>query len=343
MSRVVLVTGVSRDIGARFARALAATATCEVIGLDLTPPRHDLDGVDFVRADIRGPLLHKLLLHRQVDTVVHLSIADPTEAMSGHRAQVKESNVLGTMQLMASCQLAPSIDKLILMGSSAVYGSGPLDPARFAEDSQVHTGNRTSFGRDAAEVEEYVRGFARRRREVCVTLLRMAPAMGAGVDTALTRALALPVVPKALGFDARLQFLHPVDAVNALIAVTERDLPGTFNVAADDVVPLSQALRILGRPAVDLAPAIAPLVLGAARTVGLAKVPTDQFRTLTHGRVIDTDRFTGATGLHPHYTSRRAIEEFAAFARPGILSAHRIDAVLDSAARMLAPDREGAR
>lgn len=343
MSRVVLVTGVSRDVGARFARALAATATCEVIGLDLTPPRHDLDGVDFVRADVRGPLLHKLLLHRQVDTVVHLAVADPTELASRHRSQVKESNVLGTMQLMASCQLAPSITKLVLMGSSSVYGSGPLDPARFTEDSQVHTGNRTSFGRDAAEVEEYVRGFARRRREVCVTILRMAPAMGAGVDTALTRALALPVVPKALGFDARLQFLHPVDAVNALIAVTERELPGTFNVAAEDVVPLTQALRIMGRPPLGLTPATASLVLGAARTLGLAKIPSDQFRTLIHGRVIDTGRFTEATGLRPHYTSRRAIEEFAAFARPGLLSSDRIDAVLDSAARMLAPDREGTR
>lgn len=328
-------------MGARFARAIAATGTCEVIGLDLTPPRHDLDGVDFVRADVRGPLLHKLLLHRQVDTVVHLAVADPSELGARQRNQLKESNVLGTMQLMASCQLAPSIRKLVLMGSAAVYGSGPLDPARFTEDTPVRPGTRSSFGQDAAEVEGYVHGYARRRRDVCVTILRMAHAMGAGVDSALTRVLNLPVVPKTLGFDARLQFLHPVDAVNALIAVTERDLPGTFNVAAEDVVTLTQTLRIMGRPALPLHPLTAPLLLGAARTTGIAKVSTDQFRAFAHGRVIDTTHFTETTGVQPHYTSRRAIEEFAAFARPGILSAHRIDAVLDSAARMLAPNHRG--
>ena len=81
-----------------------------------------------------------------------------------------------------------------------------------------------------------------------VTTLRLANLMGAGVDSQVTRYLSMPVVPRVMGFDARLQFLHPTDAIEALLLVTRDDVPGTFNVAAADVVTLTQALRILGRP-----------------------------------------------------------------------------------------------
>ena len=43
MGRVVLVTGVSRDFGGRFARRIAADPAVErVIGVDVVPPRDDL-------------------------------------------------------------------------------------------------------------------------------------------------------------------------------------------------------------------------------------------------------------------------------------------------------------
>jgi UDP-glucose 4-epimerase len=62
--RVVLVTGVSRDLGARFARSLAAEGHVEVVGIDVIPPRHDLGAADFVRADIRNPVISKVIATR---------------------------------------------------------------------------------------------------------------------------------------------------------------------------------------------------------------------------------------------------------------------------------------
>ena len=82
MGKVVLVTGVSRDLGRRFARRLAAEPGVDrVIGVDAVPPRDDLGDVSFVRADIRNPVIAKVIAKEDVDTVVHMSvIATPGSA-----------------------------------------------------------------------------------------------------------------------------------------------------------------------------------------------------------------------------------------------------------------------
>jgi UDP-glucose 4-epimerase len=329
MTRVVLVTGVSRQLGARFARTLARESGLEVIGVDVTPTAHDLGRVSFVRADIRNPVIAKIVASRHVDTVVHMAVvANP--ATAGGRSSMKEINVLGTMQLLAACQRSETFARLVVQSSVSVYGSSPRDPAKFTEDMSPRVTPRTGFGKDSLEIETYVRGLGRRRPDVDVTTLRLATLMGADVDSQITRYLSLPVVPRVLGFDARLQFLHPSDAVAALLRVTVDAVPGVFNVAADDVVTLSQAIRAMGRPTVPVPRRLAPWVAGTLRQARLAGFSTDQVDALTYGRGMDTSRFTTSTGFRPAYSSRAALDEFAGASQLGPLSAERIEPLLDA-------------
>jgi UDP-glucose 4-epimerase len=332
--RVVLVTGVSRDLGARFARTLATDEDVEVVGLDVVPPRHPLGSADFVRADIRNPVIAKVMTTRGVDTVVHLAMV-ATPGSAGGRSSMKEINVIGTMQLLAACQRAESFRKLVVQSSISVYGASPRDPAKFTEDMSPRAQPRTGFGKDSLEIESYVRGLARRRPDVVVTTLRLASLMGAGVDSHVTRYLSLPVVPRVMGFDARLQFLHPTDAVGALLHVTRREVPGTFNVAAPDVVTLSQAMRKMGRPTVGVPRAAAPLVAVLARQARLVDFSADQIDALTYGRGMDTSRFTAQTGFVPRFTSRAALQEFVTVSEVGLLSPNRVDGAVEAVSRVL--------
>jgi UDP-glucose 4-epimerase len=332
--RVVLVTGVSRDLGARFARSLATDAAVEVVGLDVIPPRHDLGSADFVRADIRSPVIAKVIATRHVDTVVHLAMV-ATPGSAGGRSSMKEINVIGTMQLLAACQRAESFRKLVVQSSISVYGASPRDPAKFTEDMSPRAQPRTGFGKDSLEIESYVRGLARRRPDVVVTILRLANLMGAGVDSHVTRYLSLPVVPRVAGFDARLQFLHPSDAVDALLLVTRRDVPGTFNVAAPDVITLSQALRKMGRPAVGVPRAAAPLAAMLMRQARLVDFSADQIDALTYGRGMDTSRFRSRTGFVPKFTSLAALQEFVGVSERGLLSPERVDSALEVVSKTL--------
>ena len=134
--KVVLVTGVSRDLGRRFARRLAAEPGVDrVIGVDAVPPRDDIGDVTFVRADIRNPVIAKVIAKEDVDTVVHMSVI-ATPGSAGGRGTMKELNVIGTMQLLAACQKSASVRHLVVKSTSTVYGASSRDPAMFTEDME---------------------------------------------------------------------------------------------------------------------------------------------------------------------------------------------------------------
>ena len=227
---VVLVTGVSRFLGGHLAARLAAHPDIDrVLGVDTVPPPRDLlrrmGRAEFVRADIRNPLIAKVISQAAVDTVVHASLsANP--GSSGGRTVMKEMNVIGTMQLLAACQKAETVRRLVLKSTTAVYGSSSRDPAIFNESMTPKDLPRGGYAKDAVEIEGYLRGFARRRPDVAVTVLRFANFIGPRIDTVFTRYFALPVVPTVLGYDARVQLLHEEDGLAVLERATRENLPG---------------------------------------------------------------------------------------------------------------------
>jgi UDP-glucose 4-epimerase len=310
MADVVLVTGVSRYLGGRFAQLLTSTpGVSRVIGVDVVPPPHDIGSAEFVRADIRNPVIAKVIARAEVDTVVHMNvIATPTSA--GGRVSMKEINVIGTMQLLAACQKAPSVRRLVVKSTAAVYGSSPRDPAMFSEDMGPKAMPRAGWGKDSVEVEGYVRGFSRRRPDVDVAVLRLANFVGPGVQTAITDYLSLPVVPTVLGFDPRFQLVHEEDGLEALRLATVGDVTGFVNVAADGFVTLHQAARLAGRPTLPVPGPLVPAVGRAMRTTGLADFSGDQVRFLSFGRGLDTTRMRSELGLEPRWTTREALEDF---------------------------------
>jgi UDP-glucose 4-epimerase len=324
MGRVVLVTGVCRDIGGRFARRIAEDPGVDrVVGVDVVPPRQDLGDVRFVRADIRNPVIAKVLAAERVDTVVHLSVI-ATPGGAGGRTSMKEINVIGTMQLLAACQHAPGVERLVVKSSTQVYGSSPKDPAMFSEDMTARRLPRSGFAKDSVEVEGYVRGFRRRRPDVGVVVLRCANLIGPQIETTLTRYFELPVIPTVLGFDPRLQFCHEEDALAALHHATMGAADGTFNVAGDGVLMLSQAIRRLGRPGLALpAMAFGPLgsLVSAARH---AELSAAEAAFLTYGRGLDTSAMREVLGFEPVYTSSEAFDEFAGRLPLGVLNADRL-------------------
>jgi UDP-glucose 4-epimerase len=313
VGRIVLVTGVSNDLGGRFARRIASDPQVNrVIGVDVVPPRRDLGAVRFVRADIRNPVIAKVIAGEDVDTVVHTSVVGSASGVGG-RMSMKEHNVIGTMQLLAACQRAPGLERLVVKSSSEVYGASSRDPAMFTEEMSARRPPRGGYGKDVVEVEGYVRGFSRRRPDVTVTMLRSAGTLSSYTSTPLAAYLRLSPVPKVLGYDARVQLLHYDDLVGVLHHAVLAGVHGSFNVAGDGILTMSQVIRKLGRISAPM-PQVALSSLGSLMRqtrLGLPDFSPEHLPMLTYGRGMDTTRMRTVLGFEPKYTTEQALAEFA--------------------------------
>jgi len=70
--------------------------------------------------------------------------------------------------------------------------------------------------------------------------------VGPNVRNAPSRYFRLRVIPTMMGFDPMVQLIHEDDVLAALFHAVANDVPGVFNVAAEDVLPLNRIRGLAG-------------------------------------------------------------------------------------------------
>jgi UDP-glucose 4-epimerase len=308
--RRVLITGVGSPVGTALARRLERDPRFEyVAGLDTRRPRWDLERTEVIEADIRNPVIGKLIPQAEVDTIVHNQIVRrPGPGMSPRAAH--DVNVIGSLQLLAACEKSDTLRTIVVRGSAGVYGSEPHAPQFFHEGMTRLFPLRTRFQRDVAEIENYFETYSRRHPGVTCTMLRYQPAIGPSLDTQISRYLALPVVPTYLGFDPRLQLVHEDDALDALVAAVERPVRGAVNVAGEGTIGLTRMVRLAGRPTLPIPPTLFGAASETGRRLGLVDFSEDFRRLLRHGRGLDVGRLIRDVGFRPRYSTPEAVADF---------------------------------
>ncbi len=141
------------------------------------------------------------------------------------------------------------------------------------------------------------------------------------------------------GYDPRLQFVHEDDVIEVLRIGSHEPVrgtlnSGTFNIAGDGVLLLSQCSRRLGRPTVPL---LLPAVTWAGslvRTLGMSDFSPEQIRLLTHGRVVATDQMRETLGFKPKFTTAETFAEFARSRGPGLLPPEALAGAVDRIAAL---------
>jgi nucleoside-diphosphate-sugar epimerase len=140
----VVVTGTSGFIAGHLAAALIARGY-EVLGLDLTDPRDPVDGVRYVRCDLReGDAVATQLKALAPQAVLHLAARtdlNETRNLNGYAA-----NIAGVEHLVAAIRATPSVARAICTSSQLVCkigyrASGDEDyrPSTLYGESKVRT------------------------------------------------------------------------------------------------------------------------------------------------------------------------------------------------------------
>jgi UDP-glucose 4-epimerase len=198
------------------------------------------------------------------------------------------------------------------------------------------------FARDSVDIEGYVRSFSRRRPDVDVAVLRFTNFIGPRIDSVMTGFFRMPLVPTALGYDARVQLLHEDDALAVLVRATTGGFTGTVNVGGQGTLLLSQAIRRLGRVQVPLPTPTLGSIGRISRRLGFVDYSPEQMRFLNFGRVVDTTVLRTEFGYTPRHTTESALADYARTVSPvlppsliGSLT-ERARAVVDTAADAVA-------
>ena len=309
--RRVLITGVGSYLGTELARRLERDPEIEhVAGLDTRPPQAKLERLEFLEADIRNPVITKLLPQTEADTVVHNQIVRrPGPGMSPQA--MHDINVIGSLQLLAACERSPTVRTIVIRGSAGIYGSEPQAPQFFTEEMARLYPLRTRFQRDVGEIENYFETYSRRHPQVTCMMLRYQPAIGPATDSQVTRYLSLPVVPTYLGFDPRLQFVHQSDGIEALVAAIKNPLRGAVNVAAPGTIGLTRMIRLAGKVSLPIASPAFPTAANLGRRLGVFESLSPDFRRLLrYGRAVDTRRLVEEVGFRPRFDAAAAVEDY---------------------------------
>ena len=308
---VILVTGVASYWGGRVAKRLLDEPDLHVIGLDVEQPDDvPIEGLDYIQADVRNPLLPDLLNAEGVDAVCHLAFVGGLQRSEARFA----ANVMGTIKLIGACAES-NVRRAVIRSSTMVYGAHPDNSAFLTEDGPLNGGRRYGYNRYRLEIEAFINGFRRQAPDLELTVLRFANIVGPTADAPFNRYLRAPLAPTLLGFDPMLQVIHEDDVVEALTHATLGEVAGIYNVAADPPMPLLRILALAGRPPLPIAH---PLAYQAVRWFGGSKlrrampIEPDYLR---YRWVADTGRMREVLGFVPQYAGDEALESLGAHLR----------------------------
>lgn len=309
----IVITGISGHWATELARRLERDPSIELIaGVDTQPPAADLERTEFIEADIRSPVLSRLLPSTEADTIVHCGFLWYPAPGKPDRA-LHDINVIGALQLLTACERTETLQTLVVRGSAAIYGCEGAAPLFFSEDMARRYPLKTRFQRDVSELENYFDNFARRHPDVVCCMLRFQPEIGPDLDAPLVRYLSLPVVPTQLGFDPRLQFVHAADATGALEAALRSPARGAVNVAPSGSISLSRILRLARKPAAPIPhPLFGPALGQLGRRLGVGGAYSDGVRLLRYGRGVSNRRLLEEVGYKPAFDAAGAVRDFVA-------------------------------
>lgn len=308
MTTTTAVVGVSTPAGRAVLRHLSDDdprgSARRVLAVDARTPDMPPPGVEIRTMDPRDRLLPLAL--EGSDTVVHCAF---TEDLAASPDTLYGTNVGGTRNVLQAASKA-GVTHLVVLSSAMVYGAHPDNPLPLHEDDPLRANPGFAYAYQRQLVEELVMQWAADHPKAIVTILRVAPLMGFGVDNAAVRRLLGPrlVVPTGLG--APWQFVHVDDVGRAVVVAIEQQLDGIFNVAADGWLSTVEVANHIGRKVQQIGHSTLAEVLGRGTDLQLSPAPAEVLPYMLHPWVLATDRLR-AHGWQARHGNREILTAFA--------------------------------
>jgi UDP-glucose 4-epimerase len=288
----IVITGICGRLGKRLARVLHRER--RVIGVDRRPFPDKPKDIDHEQVDIRRKKLKDVFRTGEVQAVVHLGVMhDPRASAAEHH----EWNVAGFAKLLEYVAQF-KVPKLVVLSSANVYGPQPGNAQFLTEDAPLLGGARFGEIRDLVEVDMLAQGFFWKHPATETVILRPVHILGA-VRNAPSNFLRLPTIPTLMGFDPMVQVIHEADVVLAIVRALTPNRRGIFNVAGPEPLPLSHAIKILGRPSLPVPHTLGRMLVQRMWSLRLTNFPAPELDHIRYVCMVDDRRAREELGFAP--------------------------------------------
>lgn len=309
----VLITGGSGFLGTSVGAGLAA-AGHSVISADLhaaTPGATSATPVVSTMLDVTdADGVRAVLEEHRPEAVVHLA-AIVTPGKDSDREIERRVDVEGTRNVVAGC-VAAGVRRLVVSSSGAAYGYHPDNPDRITEDQPVRGSVEFAYSDHKAQVEHLLAAARRDHPRLEQVVLRIGTILGERVDNQITALFLRKRLLGIRGSESPFVFVWDTDVVAIVQRAVTGDVTGTFNVAGDGALPITDIAERLGKQVLWLPDRLLRAVLAVGSRLGVSRYGPEQTRFLKHRPVLDNTRLREVFGYTPTHTSAEAFEAWLA-------------------------------
>lgn len=296
-----MITGICGRMGRLLARQLHRSVP--VIGIDRRGfPDRPRDVIHY-QFDLRRKKTREVLRQSNVRAVVHLGVMhNLRESDRDHHTW----NVAGFQKLLEYVTQY-SVPKLVLLSSGMLYGPSPENPHFLTEDAPLLGAQDFVQIRDLVEVDMLAQSFFWKNPKVETVILRPCHILGR-VRNAPSNYLRLPRPVTLLGFDPMMQVIHERDVVDAMILSLQAGKRGIFNLRGPGEVPLSRALRMLGKSSLPVPFTLARALMARLWSFRLGGYPVAELQYLRYLCMVDDTRARTDLGFRPTRDMQTTLE-----------------------------------
>lgn len=294
----VLITGMGGRLGARLLRRLHRTR--RVIGIGQRVATGLPRDVEHHQIDPLRSAAREVFARSDVRAIVHLGVSHDSRRPGTHQETVL------TLERVLALAEQFRIRKVVLLSSANTYGPRPENPQFLREEAPLLASGRFSGMRTLVEVDLLAQSHFWRHPETEIVILRPVHVLGT-VRNAPSNYLRLALVPTLLGFDPMLQAVHQDDVAQAIELALVPGVRGIFNIAGPPPVPLSKALRVLGRRSVGIPYSLAKSGLTGLFQFGMTHFPAAELDFIRFVCMVDDSAAREQLGYAPAHDLRETL------------------------------------
>ena len=235
-----------------------------------------------------------------IGTVIHLGRISSSQLSRERRYN---ANVLGTQRLLDFC-IQYNVESTLVLSTFHVYGANPYNPALIDEDAPLKAAELTMDLVDSVELENLANIYLWKAPQINVSILRPCHILGPGINNTMSRLFLSKYAPYLTGFSPMMQFIHIEDMADAVVLALKGNKRGIYNVAPDDWVSYTKALKLASckKLPIPSLPASAPKFI--SRLLDWGNFPAHLVAYYKYPVVIDGSQFRDNFNFEPRYSLR---------------------------------------